>query len=214
MPEIKSQQMEELEDVVEEESVDEVENYLEIDKQDIVPTAKELRQKEKEQRKADPKPPTEKQLIARKNNRERLLTIHKQKEAEREQARLDAEKKIIDDLKIKWLKEYERTKLREAKADASTKVKLPPTQRLRAVKPKAPVDDSDDEPQQPFLKRVASRKRAKKASNYDDDSDDTGAESTDTETIRKKIEKVKKIEAVIQPRVANPYIRMLERFYN
>ena len=211
MPEIKSQQMEELEDVVEEESVDEVENYLEIDKQDIVPTAKELRQKEKEQRKADPKPPTEKQLIARKNNRERLLTIHKQKEAEREQARLDAEKKIIDDLKIKWLKEYEREKLRsKAKADASTKVKLPPTQRLRAVKPKAQTDDSDDEPQ-PFLKRVASRRRTK-PSNYD--TDDTECESTDTETIRKKIEKVKKIEAVIQPRVANPYIRMLERFYN
>jgi hypothetical protein len=212
MPEIKSQQPPELEDVVEEEEIDQIENYLEIDKQDIVPTAKELREKEKEKRKADPKPPTEKQLIARKNNRERLLTIHKQKEAEREQARLDSEKKIIDDLKIKWLKEYERAKLKEAKADASTKVKLPVTQRLRAVKPKAPVDDSDDEPQ-PFLKRVASRRRAKKPSNYDDDSD-TGAESTDTETIRKKIEKVKKIEAVIQPRVANPYIRMLERFYN
>jgi len=212
MPEIKSQQAEELEDVVEEEEIDQIENYLEIDKQDIVPTAKELRQKEKEQRKADPKPPTEKQLIARKNNRERLLTIHKQKEAEREQARLDSEKKIIDDLKTKWLKEYEREKLRaKVKADASTKVKLPVTQRLRAVKPKAQPDDSDDEPQQPFLKRVASRRRAK-ASNYDDDSD-TGAESTDTETIRKKIEKVKKIEAVIQPRVANPYIRMLEQFY-
>jgi len=211
MPEIKSQQAEELEEVVEEESGDEVENYLEIDKQDIVPTAKELREKAKEERKANPKPPTEKQLIARKNNRERLLTIHKQKEAEREQARLDAEKKIIDDLKIKWLKEYEREKLRaKVKADASTKVKLPPTQRLRAVKPKAPVDDSDDEPQQPFLKRVASRRRAK-PSNYD--TDDTECESTDTETIRKKIEKVKKIEAVIQPRVQNPYIRMLEQFY-
>jgi hypothetical protein len=93
MPEPLNQQPEALEDV-EEENEELVENYLEVDKADIVPTAKEVREKEKAERKTRPREPTEKQLAARKSASERLTRIHKQKEEERNRVKLEEEKKL------------------------------------------------------------------------------------------------------------------------
>jgi len=219
MSELQNQQPEEL-DTVDEEDDEQVENYLEVDKKDIIPTAKEVREKEKAERKRTPREPTEKQLIARKNASERLSRIHKQKEEERQRVKLEEERKIIDDLKTKWLKEYEKEKKATAKQEPTEKVRLPATQRLRAVKPKPkpkPTEETEEDEEEeeednkPFLKRVHKRSRLPKYKKYVES--DTEADSTDTEAIKKKIEKVKQIDSIIQPRVENPYVRLLQQFY-
>ena len=222
MPEPLNQQPEALEDV-EEEDAELVENYLEVDKADIVPTAKEVREKEKAERKTRPREPTEKQLAARKSASERLTRIHKQKEEERNRVKLEEEKRIIDELKTKWLQEYEKEKKATARQEQTEKVRLPATQRLRAVRSKSkPAEETEEDTEadtevdeKPFLKRVHQRKRLPKtkgkANNYPDT--DTEADSTDTEAIKKKIEKVRKIDSIIQPRVENPYARFLQQYY-
>jgi len=225
MSDLQNQQPEELE-TVDEEDDEVVENYLEVDKADIIPTAKEVREKEKAERKRTPREPTEKQLIARKNASERLSRIHKQKEEERQRVKLEEEKRIIDELKTKWLKEYEKEKKATAKQEPTEKVRLPATQRLRAVKPKSkpkpkPTEETETEEDEeeeteledkPFLKRVHQRKRLPKSAKRYVESD-TEADSTDTEAIKKKIEKVKQIDSIIQPRVENPYVRLLQQYY-
>ena len=217
MPDPQNQQPEEL-DTVDEENDEQVENYLEVNKADLIPTAKEVREIEREERKRTPREPTEKQIAARKNASERLTRIHKQKEEERNRVKLEEEKKIIDELKTKWLQEYEKEKKATARQEPTEKVKIPVTQRLRAVKPKPkpkPVEETEEEETEeedrPFLKRVHSRKRVPKYKKYPDS--DTEADSTDTEIIKKKIEKVKQIDSVIQPRVENPYARFLQQYY-
>lgn len=213
MPEPQNQQPEEL-DTVDEENDEQVENYLEVNKADLIPTAKEVREQEKAERKRTPREPTEKQIAARKGASERLIRIHKQKEEERNRVKLEEEKKIIDELKTKWLHEYEKEKKATARQEPSEKVKIPVTQRLRAVKPKLkpkPAEETEEETEEedrPFLKRVHRRKRVPK---YQDT--DTEADSTDTEAIKKKIAKVKQIDSVIQPRVENPYARFLQQYY-
>jgi hypothetical protein len=42
---------------------------------------------------------------------------------------------------------------------------------------------------------------------------ESDADSTDTELIKDKMRKVKEIDAVLQPRVENPYMRLLEKYY-
>jgi hypothetical protein len=67
MSETKIQENEDLDDVNEE-----VESYNEVDKRDIVTLKKEMEKKPRP-------PPSEKQILARKANAERLLLIQKQK---------------------------------------------------------------------------------------------------------------------------------------
>jgi hypothetical protein len=57
----------------------------------------------------------------------------------------------------------------------------------------------------PFIKRVMPKSKKKYV--------ESDADSTDTEIIKDKIRKVKEIDSVLQPRVENPYMRLLEKYY-
>jgi len=215
MSDTENQENELLEDVNEE-----VENYNEVDKRDIVATKKELKE-EMKQTKTRP-PPTEKQILARKANAERLLLIQKQKKDERERLKLEQEKKMVAEMKEKWKKEYEKEQARKIRVENKKNaemVKLPETQKLARVKttpkPKKSVknddneedeeeEDEEEEPR-PFIKRVMPKTKKKYV--------ESDADSTDTEIIKDKLKKVKEIDAVLQPRVVNPYMRLLEKYY-
>ena len=208
---------------VEEES-EFVETYNEVDKRDIVPTKKELKEEMKQTRTR--LPPSEKQILARKANTERLLIIQKQKKDERERLKLENEKKMVAEMKEKWKKEYEKEQARKLRVEnkkSTEMVKLPETQKLARVKttpkpkpkPKPKPDEEEEEEEEdeeeeekqtkPFIKRVIPKPKKRYV--------ESDADSTDTEIIKDKLKKVKEIDAVLQPRVVNPYMRLLEKYY-
>ena len=209
MSDTEKQENEVLEDVNEE-----VESYNEVDKRDIVPTKKEMEKKPRP-------PPSEKQVIARKANNERLVLIQQQKKEEKEKLKLEQEKKMVAEMKEKWKKEYEKEQARKIRVENKKNaemVKLPETQKLARVKtapkPKKPVknddneeDEEEDEEEEtrPFIKRVMPKSKKKYV--------ESDVDSTDTEIIKDKLKKVKEIDAVLQPRVVNPYMRLLEKYY-
>ncbi len=211
MSDTENQKNEVLEDVNEEE----VENYNEVDKRDIVATKKELKEEMKHTRTRPP--PSEKQILARKANAERLLLIQQQKKEEREKLKLEQEKKMVAEMKEKWKKEYEKEQARKIRVEHKKNaemVKLPETQKLTRLKttskPKKEQDEEEDDEEEeqqvkPFIKRVIPKTKKKYV--------ESDADSTDTEIIKDKMRKLKEIDAVLQPRVVNPYMRLLEKWY-
>jgi hypothetical protein len=131
--------------------------------------------------------------------------------------KLEQEKKMVAEMKDKWKLEYEKEQARKARVEIKKNaemVKLPETQKLKRVKPKPKKekenenedeDEDEDDEVKPFIKRVMPKSKKKYV--------ESDADSTDTELIKDKMRKVKEIDAVLQPRVENPYMRLLEKYY-
>ena len=162
-------------------------------------------------KKTEPKQKSEKQTEAQAKGAERLRKIHEMKRVEKERIQKEQEAKIIADLKEKWTKEYHAdNKLEEPKGKVllskslvkkATEVKVKKPRKVKVVAPvkKEIQANSDDETEE-------------------DDSDDdhvpqTDCESTDTRTIKKKLQKVKQIEQVVSKQAYNPYLSLLEKYY-
>lgn len=145
------------------------------------------------------KKPTEKQLAARQASGERLKKIIEMKKAEKEKITKEHETKLVAELKDKWKKEYEEEKKVEVKKKTTVAVpKQLIEKKKRVVIRKKPVLESEDE---------------SSATEDDHIPSDTEGETTDTRIIKKKLEKVKQIEQVVNKQTSNPYLAMLEKWY-
>lgn len=154
------------------------------------------------------KQPSEKQVKARLEAGARLKKIFALKKIEKERIMKETETKLVADLKEKWKKEHAE--------EEKKKVAVKPSSNLVSV-PKSMIEKDVRK------KRVVVKKRPAKKEETDDetdeeDSDDdhipqTDCESTDTRTIKKKLAKVKQIEAVVSNQKINPYLSMLEKYY-
>lgn len=152
------------------------------------------------------KQPSEKQVAARLASGARLKKIFALKKIEKEKLIKEQETKLVAELKEKWTKEY---------AEEKKEVAVKPSSNLVSV-PKSMIEKDVRK------KRVVVKRPAKKEETDDDDSSatdddhipsDTEAETTDTRTIKKKLAKVKQIEAVVSNQKINPYLSMLEKYY-
>ena len=148
------------------------------------------------------KKPSEKQVAARLASGVRLKKIIEMKKVEKEKILKEHETKLVAELKDKWKKEYddEKTVTAKNKNIAVPKSMIQKNKKKRVVirKP-APKEESDDE---------------SSATEDDHIPSDTEAETTDTRIIKKKLAKVKQIEQVVGKQAVNPYLSLLQKWYN
>lgn len=172
------------------------------------------------------KPRSEKQMASAKQASERLAKIHALKREEKEKQKKEEEVKLVAELKEKWLKEHAE------ELDSKNKTTLVPKTR----KPRKPLNEEQkkklrakpvveekhvsyldeeeysDESESDSEDDHVPKSKAKKGKKYQAE-ETTDAETTDTRTIKKKLEKVKQIEQVVNKQGVNPYLSLINKYW-
>lgn len=154
------------------------------------------------------KKPSEKQVAARLANGERLKKIIAMKKVEKEKIIKEQETKLVAELKDKWKKEYDEEKTEVVKSKNISVPKSMIQKRKKKVVIKKPV------PRSVSTTKEESEDDESSATEDDHIPSDTEAETTDTRIIKKKLAKVKQIEQVVSKQAVNPYLSLLQKWYN